>query len=201
MSFYFDILPLFVLLISNFACTLLCVFCRNPINSVLYLMTSFIILSILLLYLGAQFISLLILFIYVGAISILLIFVLMILDLKALFFDNFSTYFYNILFITFLFITLLYLTFDSLPFFSIIYNNSDWNLVDFTSILYMQSDIRILGFILYNFYFYHFFLVSLILLFVLVGSISIVIERKDILKKQYYKNQVKSFISTVPAAF
>jgi NADH-quinone oxidoreductase subunit J len=197
MSLYIDILPLFLLLISNFVCTLLCVLYKNPIIYVLYLMISFVILSALLLYLGAQFISLLVLFIYVGAISILLIFVLMILDLKALFFDNSSIYFYNILFVLLAFFIILYFVADTSIFFSIIYKNSDWNAVDFTSILYMQSDIRILGFVLYNFYFYHFFLVSLILLFVLVGSISIVIERKNVLKKQNYKNQVKSFIGTV----
>jgi NADH-quinone oxidoreductase subunit J len=160
-------------------------------------MISFVILSALILYLGAQFISLLVLFIYVGAISILLIFVLMILDLKTLFFDNLSAYFYNILFILFTFFIALFFIVDNSPFFSVLYKNSDWGTVDFISILYMQSDIRVIGFVLYNFYFYHFFLVSLILLFVLMGSISIVIERKNILKKQYYKNQIKGFMGTL----
>lgn len=197
MFVYFDVLPTLALLIGIFTCTLLSVTSKNPINSIIFLMISVVNLSVLLLYLGAQFISLLILFIYVGAISILLIFVLMILDLKALFFDNFSIYLYNVLFIIFIFFSIVMLVYDSFPFFSIIYNNSNWNSVDFTSILYMQSDIRILGFILYNFYFYHFILVSLILLFVLVGAISIVIERKAVLKKLSSKNQVKSFLRTI----
>jgi NADH:ubiquinone oxidoreductase subunit 6 (subunit J) len=125
MFVYFDVLPTLALLIGIFTCTLLSVTSKNPINSIIFLMISMVNLAVLLLYLGAQFISLLILFIYVGAISILLIFVIMILDLKALFFDNFSIYLYNVLFIIFVFFSITLLVYDSFSFFSIIYNNSN----------------------------------------------------------------------------
>ena len=170
---------LILILIFTALVLLVCINCSNPIYSVIFLMIAFINLFLLLVYLGLNFIPLLILFIYVGAISILLIFVLMILDIKVLLFyknvEFLSYYFF--LYSIFFFVFLLTL-FKDWDFFSLIYNYSSWRIVDFINILYMNDEIKAIGVVTFYFYFYHFVIISLILLVSLIGSIFIVIKKK-----------------------
>ncbi len=87
------------------------VHCNNPINSLLFLMSCFIITSIVLILLGLEFIALLFISIYVGAITVLFAFVITMINIpsvyaKSFFFDEyfillilwgFSTFFLNCL--------------------------------------------------------------------------------------------------------
>ncbi|HMP27984.1 MAG TPA: NADH-quinone oxidoreductase subunit J [Saprospiraceae bacterium] len=57
---------------------------RNPVFSVLYLILSFLSLASLLIFLSADYLGVLLILVYGGAISILIMFVIMMLDLKQL---------------------------------------------------------------------------------------------------------------------
>ena len=61
------------------------IFLKHPIYSLLMLILSFFLISILLLLSGIEYLAALILLIYAGAISILLLFVLMMFDMKELY--------------------------------------------------------------------------------------------------------------------
>lgn len=56
----------------------------NPIQSILFLILTFVFSSLFFLILGAEFLALLLLIVYVGAISILFLFVVMMLNLRLL---------------------------------------------------------------------------------------------------------------------
>jgi NADH:ubiquinone oxidoreductase subunit 6 (subunit J) len=67
------------------------VFLKHPIYSLLMLIFSFFLIAILMLISGIEYLAALILLIYAGAISILLLFVLMMFDMKELYlFDYFD---------------------------------------------------------------------------------------------------------------
>ena len=57
------------------------VFSKNPINSVLFLIFSFINTAGIFLIAGAEFLALILVIVYVGAVAVLFLFVIMMLDL------------------------------------------------------------------------------------------------------------------------
>ena len=59
---------------------LLVVFARNPVHSVLFLITSFFTAAGLFVLLGAEFLAMLLIVVYVGAVAVLFLFVVMMLD-------------------------------------------------------------------------------------------------------------------------
>ena len=190
---YCDIWIIFLLL--NILISLaICINCKNPIFSVLFLMLAFINLFMVLSYIGNLFVPLMILFIYIGAMSILLIFVLMLLDVKV-FFIRKSIFFLNVIFILLLAFSIVYLFSRTTYFFVVVYKYSSWRLVDFINLLYVQSDIQALGFYLFNFNFMPFIIVSNILFVALLGSISIVIFKNKDAKKQSTAEKLKDFFT------
>ena len=60
---------------------ILVVFARNPVHSVLWLITAFFNAAGLMLLLGAEFIALLLIMVYVGAVAVLFLFIVMMLDI------------------------------------------------------------------------------------------------------------------------
>jgi NADH-quinone oxidoreductase subunit J len=58
----------------------LVVFARNPVHSVLWLITAFIASAGLFVLLGAEFVAMILLIVYVGAVAVLFLFVVMMLD-------------------------------------------------------------------------------------------------------------------------
>ncbi|MEE3295683.1 MAG: NADH-quinone oxidoreductase subunit J, partial [Pseudomonadota bacterium] len=59
------------------------VFSKNPINSVLFLIFSFINTAGIFLIAGAEFLALILVIVYVGAVAVLFLFVIMMLDLDV----------------------------------------------------------------------------------------------------------------------
>jgi len=187
----YDIWILFLLLNMLF-CLILCINCNNPIFSVLFLMLSFIDLFLVLSYIGNVFVPTMILFIYIGAMSILLIFVLMLVDIKMLYVKK--NFFYINIFIILIFSAfLIYLFLKVSYFFAIVYKYASWRLPDFIAALYLQSDVSAIGTFLFNFNFFPFIIISMILLVALIGSISLVIFRSNASKKQNTSEQLKTF--------
>ena len=60
---------------------ILVVFARNPVHSVLWLITAFFNAAGLVLLLGAEFIAILLVLVYVGAVAVLFLFIVMMLDI------------------------------------------------------------------------------------------------------------------------
>ena len=63
------------------AATLLCVTCRNPVHSVIYLVKGFFALALMFYLLGAPLVAAWEVIVYVGAIMVLFLFIIMILEL------------------------------------------------------------------------------------------------------------------------
>lgn len=163
-------------------------FVKNPVYSIIFLMLSFLNISIFLLYLGIEFFAILILIIYVGAISILFLFVMMLIDIKdillmkkRLFIQKNIILFYFILILFFLFflgaVTHFLDTWISFV---------DWYNISF----FLKSDLLNLGFILFNFYYLPFLQSGIILLIAMVGCISLVIDENFVSKKQNLLQQI-----------
>ena len=67
----------FIALVS----AILVISCRNPVHSVLSLITTFFAVSGLFVLLGAEFLAMLMMIVYVGAVAVLFLFVVMMLDI------------------------------------------------------------------------------------------------------------------------
>jgi len=129
------------------------------------------------MFLGAEFISLLVLIIYIGAIAILFLFVIMMLNLRIIeVYNAFFNYLPIGSLIAFFFIgeilVLIYYDFAkvdllfNVKFFkdSIIFKELDFN------------NLHFFGQLLFNYYFYFFFMVGFILFISMIGSIIVLIS-------------------------
>jgi NADH-quinone oxidoreductase subunit J len=200
MSIYFLILsPLIII-----SC-LLIITSKNSITSVLYLILVFILNSLCFLLLGAEFLSILIIIIYIGAISILFLFVIMMLNLRIVeVYNTLITYFPIASFLSiFFFFEFIYILKNDINFFSIYYINNE--LLNLNTISYnlviSNSNLYLIGDLLFNSYSYLLVLVGLILLLAMIGSIilTIDIQYHNVKNKKikYYNNTriLKSRIS------
>jgi NADH-quinone oxidoreductase subunit J len=144
----------------------------NPVHSVLFLVLSFFNFSIILFLLGLEFIPILLIIIYVGAIAILFLFVVMMLDIKLshknkdivkflpfLYFCSFCIFILEIVTTKFMYLndfTLIYGTW---------FNSIDSN-----------TNIDILGKVLFIDYYLYVLLSGVILLLALIGSVVLTLK-------------------------
>ncbi len=168
---------------------------QNPIHSILCLVFLFFSAAGLLILLGVEFLGMLFLIIYIGAIAVLFLFVIMMLNLKS---KNikFSVFRYFPIFLVFLVFVKIKTNFLNLQVFS--YN------FYYNPIVFWYFDLKsldnafVLGYILYTFYFYLFFVCGLILLLSMLGAISLTLhKRNDVKKQQIYKQIEKNFDVTI----
>lgn len=168
MTIYFIIL--FPLIIIN---SLLVILSKNPVNSVLYLISVFILVSLNLIFLGAEFLAILIIIIYIGAISILFLFVIMMLNLRIL--EVYSSL-VNIFPIAsflgiFILFELLYILSKNMYSINYIYNNYvEYNIYN-NYIIFSMSNLFLIGDLLFNHYNLMLIIVGLILLVAMLGAI------------------------------
>ena len=187
----FNMVPL-ILIIFILISLILVLFSQNPIYSVLFLMLSFSNSALLLLYIGVDFLAILLLVIYVGAISILFLFVIMMIDIKFNLLSqkkaksSWANLIIIILILSFFFLNLV--LFFKLDFF----NLETFYYLLWSKLIYLNYDVQILGFVLFNFFFYQFVLIGLILFIAMVGCISLVLESNLISKKQDLFQQILS---------
>ena len=66
--------------VSTIACGLMVILAKNPVHSVLFLITTFISTSGLFVLMGAEYLAMLLVVVYVGAVAVLFLFVVMMLD-------------------------------------------------------------------------------------------------------------------------
>jgi NADH-quinone oxidoreductase subunit J len=175
MSIYFLILsPLIII-----SC-LLIITSKNSITSVLYLILVFILNSLCFLLLGAEFLSILIIIIYIGAISILFLFVIMMLNLRIVeVYNTLISYFPIASFLSiFFFFEFIYILKNDINIFSIYYVNNELlnlNIISYNLVI-SNSNLYLIGDLLFNSYSYLLVLVGLILLLAMIGSIILTID-------------------------
>lgn len=144
----------------------------NAVHSVLSLVMVFALTAILFLLLGAEFFALLLFTVYIGAIAILFLFVIMMLDLRLA--EIHGSAYYHVplgasVGLAFLAALYSFLAPELLNLAWAQYSSHLW-------IVTPQSNLKILGQVLYNYYLPFVFLVTLILLLAMVAVIALTLE-------------------------
>jgi NADH-quinone oxidoreductase subunit J len=177
MIFYATIL-FFLMLFSFF------VICsRNPVHSVLSLISVFLIASLLLFCLDVEFLALSFVIVYVGAIAVLFLFVVMMLDIK-IGDSSLDLLLYGPLsyFISFVF-------FLELKFSSANFSSLDHHWINWISQIDSMSNIQIIGQLLYTYYFFFFLMAGFILFIAILGSLMLTLTLNKSTRRLYIQNQ------------
>jgi NADH-quinone oxidoreductase subunit J len=167
---------------------------RNPIHSVLGLVSVFLFSAFLLVSLRAEFLALSFVIIYVGAIAILFLFIVMMLDIK-LGDDSLNTLVYGPLgyFMIFVMILEIVLPFNeacyNLPLFSKV--EAPVSFVNWFNVVDGLTNIQLIGQILYTHYFVFFLMAGFILFVAILGSLmltltlnkSVTLKHQDVAKQ------------------
>jgi NADH-quinone oxidoreductase subunit J len=173
----FILLSCFFFLFSSIALlsAIMVILSSNPVYSALFLILVFFNSGLLILLLDLEFLALIFILIYIGAIMVLVLFVIMMLDIKQTsIYLNISYYF----FISGFFLILLggeflyFLSLD-LTYFQI---NTLSTYLNWFSLVLELSNIRNLGVYLYTYFSFFLLLAGLILLIAMLGAISLTLE-------------------------
>lgn len=173
----------------------------NPIHSVFFLILVFISSTILLLLLGVEFIAMLFLIIYIGAITVLFLFVIMMLNVKIIEFnEKFIMYlpigiFIGLIFLIEIFylinvnlvtwnINLSYLSFLNNDYQKLLILTSDYD--DYLVAISILTNVQQLATILYSKFGYLFILAGVILLIAMLGAIVLTLNKQYKNKRQDY---------------
>ena len=158
---------------------------KNPVNSVLFLILSFINSAGLFVLLGAEFLAMILVVVYVGAVAVLFLFVVMMLDINFIKLrEGFLQY---LPFGTLLGIVLIIEL--SILFLTKSFSNS--NLINYSSspTINDTENTKLIGEILYTDYFYLFQICGLILLVAMIGSITLTLRDRGHIKRQKISSQ------------
>ena len=158
---------------------------KNPVNSVLFLILSFINSAGLFVLLGAEFLAMILVVVYVGAVAVLFLFVVMMLDINFIKLrEGFLQY---LPFGTLLGIVLIIEL--SILFLTKSFSNS--NLINYSSspTINDTENTKLIGEILYTDYFYLFQICGLILLVAMIGSITLTLRDRGQIKRQKISSQ------------
>jgi len=187
------IIFLFCLIIINSS---IIIFSTNSVHSVLFLILNFVLSSFIVLLFEREFLALSFLIIYVGAISILFLFVIMMLDTKAINYKKDIVKYFPIGFlicavfileISYVFINnFLYNSYNNTFFFN--------EYINWYTKLDVISDILIIGNVMYTHFVIQFLIAGLILLLAVVSVIVLMTDhlkekpKKQLLFKQISRN-------------
>ena len=181
----FPALLFYIFSLSIIASALMVIFSKQPINSVLFLILSFINASGLFLLAGAEFLALIIVIVYVGAVAVLFLFVIMMLDFNP---DNIKEETKKYLPIG--------LMVGGVLFFEIILMMYSPELFskDFQIIgRIVETDLtntEILGNLIYTEYFLQFQMAGFILLVAMIGAIVLTLRHRDYVRRQVISDQI-----------
>lgn len=151
---------------------------KNPVLSVIWLVSAFGNASLLLLLLGLEFLPILFIIVYVGAIAILFLFVVMLLNIKLVEITENATRYAPIGAIVGL--VFLYEIFNTFKVESI---ENNLEIIEYTTIV-KTTNIELIGEILYTEYWIYFIVSSLILLVSMVGAIVLCLYHEEGIKRQ-----------------
>jgi len=152
--------------------TLLIVFSRNPIHSILLLIILFFEVTFVLILFNIEFISLLLVVVYVGAIAVLFLFVVMMLQVKAEPFNSFYIILISFILSLFFYFENVYFINKANIFFGALHSSS----TEFCFHLDSLKDIEVLGQLLFNYFSIYVVIAGLLLLAALIGSIILIID-------------------------
>lgn len=165
---------------------------KNPIHSVLYLITVFMNATILIILLGVEFLGLILLIVYVGAIAILFLFVVMMLNIKLVELnENITRYIPIGIIIGFALLVELIIALQ-LPLTNALQLETNFGLKEWTSqVISMPSNgINTIGAVLYTQYYQWFILSGFILLVAMIGAIVLTINQRTGIKRQNLYSQL-----------
>jgi NADH-quinone oxidoreductase subunit J len=181
---------------------LISVSAKNPIHSVLFLIVSVIFFIFLLVQLEAIFLAFIFLIVYVGAISVLFLFVVMMLNIKFVDLRRMilsSTTIGGILiFSSLLFIILSFYYYNDVVllqnFNNFFYSFISANFVDLDWFFYVNKyeNIKLIGSLIYTFFFIFFILCGIILLIAMLGAIALTIQKKTGRRQQNFYQIARS---------
>ena len=164
------------------ASALMVVVARNPVHSVMFLITTFFTAAGLFVLMGAEFIALLLVMVYVGAVAVLFLFVVMMLDvdfvsLRRGFADNvpLALIVGGILLLELIFVGAVYFAGDSER--RVVYDDGLSNLERFGRVLYTE----------YSFFFEA---AGIILLVAMVGAIGLTLRERKHVRRQDANAQI-----------
>jgi len=169
--FFFLFLSSIALLVTS----ALVAFSTVPVNSIVFLVATFINAALMLFFFGVDFLSLIFIIVYVGAIAILFLFVVMMVSIKTKIVNVFSVHsLLNLLKGVWLYF---FLFFILISFFNTLYFPENYFLLQINIILLDGlSGIGIFGQALYNYFAAAFLLGGLVLLISLLGSCLLTLE-------------------------
>ena len=167
------------------------IFSKNSVTSVLYLISVFILVSLNLILIGAEFLAILLIIIYIGAISILFLFVIMMLNLRI--YEVYSSL-VNIFPIgcflsMFFLLEIIYIIKKDFFLMNFLYNNYFEQDAIGVNLIYGQSNLYVIGDMLFNNYSSLLVIAGLILLLAMVGAI--------LLTKDSNKNSNKNIVDNL----
>jgi len=168
------ILSFFYFLFSSSALvsSIMVLLSSNPVYSALFLILVFFNSALLVLLLDLEFLALIFILIYVGAIMVLVLFIIMMLDIKqiATSLNMYYYFFISGLFLVFFSIEFLY--FISLDLVDIP-ENSLLAYLNWYNLILESSNIKTLGSYLYTYFSFFFLLAGIVLLIAMIGAISL----------------------------
>lgn len=184
-SFFFYLFSSLTLLSA-----LMVIVVRNPVYSLLFLMLMFCNASGLLILLGADFLALIFLMVYVGAIAVLFLFVIMMLNIKLIEWNEFLFRYLPIG--GFLWLILL------LELYWVLHEDFQPSsslqmptLINWPSLLDSLTNIEVIGHLTYTVFSFPFILASLILLTAMIGAIVLTMYSRSNIKRQSILEQTK----------
>lgn len=181
----FPVLLFYIFSLAIIASALMVIFSKQPINSVLFLIFSFINAAGIFLLAGAEFLALIMVIVYVGAVAVLFLFVIMMLDFNP---DTIKKevgkHLYVGLFIGFILFLEIILMMYSPELFS--YEYQIVGNIDKTSL----TNTEMLGNLIYTEYFLQFQISGFILLVAMIGAIVLTLRHRDYVRRQVVSDQV-----------
>ncbi|MDA9034414.1 NADH-quinone oxidoreductase subunit J [Hyphomicrobiales bacterium] len=187
----FPALLFYIFSLSIIASALMVIFSKQPINSVLFLIFSFINASGLFLLAGAEFLALIIVIVYVGAVAVLFLFVIMMLDFNP---DNIKEETKKYLPIGLMVGGVLFLEIILMMYSPELFSK-DFQIIG----RIVETDLtntEILGNLIYTEYFLQFQMAGFILLVAMIGAIVLTLRHRDYVRRQVISDQISRDSST-----
>lgn len=172
-----------------FVSTVMVISVRNPIHSVLFLMLVFCNATGLLLLLGCEYLAFIFVMVYVGAIAVLFLFVVMMLNIKLIEWNEFV--------LKYLPISGFLWALVALQMLWIYYKDFQINLgatnaaINWNFELIKLSNLEVLGTLLYTEFGFSLIIASLVLLVAMVGAIVLTMYSRSSLRRQSIIEQTK----------
>lgn len=172
---------------------LMVAFSTNPVESVLFLILTFLNAGAILILFNAEFLGLIFIIVYVGAIAVLFLFVIMMLNVKVhenIFAKLFRKNFNNVIITMFFFYLVSVLMFVYLK---TLFGQADFlveNILNSETLIDSLNNIDSLGQALYNYYLVCFLIAGFVLLIALVGAIILTLRFNTVQKSQLTSRQL-----------